>query len=67
MSFIQSVIIEIIQAIAGLVTAVVSRGDRRTLVLERRARALQLFKELRAAGLRPRDLKAIEGTLTDEN
>ena len=67
MSFIQSIVIEVIQAIAGLVTPFLNRTDRRTMVLERRAKVLQLFKELRAAGLRPRDLKAIESTLTDED
>jgi hypothetical protein len=67
MSFIQSIAAEAIRAITGILTGLLSRPDHRTVVLERRAKALQLFKELRAAGLRPRDLKAIEGTLTDED
>lgn len=67
MSFIQSIVAEVIRAAVGIVSALLSRPDRRTVVLERRAKALQLFKEVRAAGLRPRDLKAIEGALTDEH
>lgn len=66
MSFVQSAIVEVFRGAIRVLVSIVSAKDRRMVVLERRAKALRLFRELAAVGLRPRDLKAIEKSLTDE-
>ena len=66
MSLIQSAVVEALRGAIRIFTSLMSARDRRTVVLERRAKALSLFKELAAVGLRPRDLKMIDRTLTEE-
>lgn len=66
MSFIQSVVVEALRGAARVVVSILSAKDHRTAALERRAKALRLFKELGAVGLSPRDLKKTGRTLTED-
>lgn len=66
MPFIQSVLLEALRSAVRIVASMLSATDRRTIVLERRAKALSLFKELAAVGLRPNDLREIEQALTED-
>lgn len=67
MSFVQSAIVEVFRGAIRVLVSIVSAKDRRMVVLERRAKALRLFKDLAATGLRSRDIKVIEKTLTEED
>jgi len=42
------------------------KRDRRTVVLERRAKVLSLVKEMRAAHVTPQQLRKLESRLTKE-
>jgi hypothetical protein len=66
MSIVMTFIVEVFRAAIKLAASILTAKDRRTVVLERRAKALRLFKELAAVGLRPRDIKVIERALTDD-
>ena len=66
MSMVVTFVVEAFRGAIRMATSIMAAKDRRTVVLERREKALRLFKELAAAGLRPRDLKVIERAMSDE-
>lgn len=66
MSFVQSVANQIIGALLQLLMMIVSR-DRRSVILERRAKVLALAKDLKAAGMSATDLRKLERSLTRED
>lgn len=66
MSVIVTFVVEAFRGAIQMAASILTAKDRRMVVLERRAKALRLSKELAAVGLRPRDLKAIERELTND-
>lgn len=67
MSMVVTFVVEAFRGAIQMAASIMTTKDRRTVVLERRAKALRLFKELASVGLRPRDIKVIERALTDED
>ena len=65
MSFLQSVIGQVVGiALQFLLDCL--KHDRRADVLDRRAKVLNLVKEMRAANVTPQQLRQFERRLTDE-
>ena len=66
MSFVQSVANQIISTLLQLLMMIASR-DRRSVILERRAKVLALAKDLKAAGMSATELRKLERSLTRED